>query len=79
MTWTININGHDDLLGEEKAAFENGLVDEVKRFLNDLKEIEGCTITTGHVYTNTTGQVGLQDLLAPETAEESPTEPLTNG
>lgn len=57
MTYTVNINGHDDLQGDEKAGFENGLVDKVKGFVSELQAAEGVNVTSAQVTTNTTGMV----------------------
>lgn len=59
MTWTININGHDDLSGEEKEALENIIVGEATGLFHSLKAQEGNRITTATVTTNTTGTVNL--------------------
>lgn len=59
MTWTVNLSGHDDLSGEEKIEFEEGLVEKIKVLAQNLKETEGCKVTSGYVSTNTTGTVDL--------------------
>jgi hypothetical protein len=59
MTWTININGHDDLTGEEKEAFENIIVGEATGLFHSLKAQEGNQISSASVTTNTTGTVNL--------------------
>lgn len=59
MTWTVNLNGYDDLSGDKKIAFEEGLVEKVKALAEELKETEGCNVTSGWVSTNTTGTVDL--------------------
>lgn len=59
MTWIVNLMGHDDLSGEEKEAFENGLVDKVKNLVDELKGTESCNVISGSVTTNTTGSVNL--------------------
>lgn len=59
MTWTINLNGHDDLRGEAKVEFEKGLVGKVDDLVRELRETEGCVVTTVMVMTNTTGAVNM--------------------
>ena len=59
MTWTINVNGHDDLAGDEKIKFEEGLVEKVRTLVDELKNTEGCNVTSGMVTTNTTGSVNV--------------------
>lgn len=59
MTWTININGHDDLTGPEKEALENVIVGEATGLFHSLKAQEGNRITSATVTTNTTGTVNL--------------------
>lgn len=61
MTWTISINGHDDLTGDEKEALENIIVGEATALFHSLKAQKGNRITSASVTTNTTGSV---DLLA---------------
>lgn len=63
MTWTINLNGHDNLSGDEKITFEENLVEKVRDLVNDLIGIENCVVTTGFVSTNSTGTVNLPDLI----------------
>lgn len=57
MTWTINLNGHDDLPEEAKKQFEEELVDSVWQFVGELKNMEGVNVTSAMVVTNTTGSV----------------------
>jgi len=59
MTWNVNINGHDNLTGEEKEQFEKGLVDEMKALVDRLKTTEGVVVSSGMTTTNTTGSVNL--------------------
>lgn len=59
MTWTIQIDGHDDLEQEAKAAFENGLIGMAKQLVEDLKSGEGVTVSRAVASTNTTGQIDL--------------------
>lgn len=59
MTWTVSLNGHDDLSGDEKIAFEENLVEKVKTLAEELKTTKGCAVTSGYVSTNTTGTVDL--------------------
>ncbi len=67
MTWSVNLSGHDDLSGEAKAEFENGLVDDLRLFVDDLKAKEGVNVTWATVATNTTDSV---DLLKVDDADE---------
>jgi hypothetical protein len=57
MTFTINVQGHDDLEAEAKEAFENGLVSKVVALVSDIKGGAGVTLTNAKVSTNTTGEV----------------------
>jgi len=57
MTWSINIEGHDDLEAEAKAAFENGLIATVAGWVADIKAGAGVTVTRAQASTNTTGPV----------------------
>ena len=59
MTWTVNLSGHDDLSGDEKETFENGLVEKVKSLAQELRDTEGCNVTSASVTTNTTGSVNV--------------------
>lgn len=59
MTWTININGHDDLTGDEKEALEKIIVGEATGLFHSLKAQDGNNITSASVSTNTTGTVNL--------------------
>ncbi len=59
MTWTVNLSGHDDLTGDEKAAFENGLVETFRNLAAELAGTEGCNVTSASAVTNTTGSVNL--------------------
>jgi hypothetical protein len=80
MTWSVQIDGHDDLEQEAKEAFENGLVSKVTELVGELRQGAGVTISRAAVTTNTTGPV---DALAAtegnppaaDTAEE-PSEPV---
>jgi hypothetical protein len=63
MTWTVNINGHDDLSGDEKEALERVIVGESMALVESLKAQNGNNITSASVVTNTTGSV---DLLNPD-------------
>jgi len=57
MTFSVNINGHDDLSGEAKETFEKGLVEKVKSLTQELSNTDGCNVTGSTVITNTTGAV----------------------
>jgi hypothetical protein len=57
MTFTVSINGHDDLSGEEKEQFENGLVDKVRALVSEMAQADGINVTSAQVTTNTTGQI----------------------
>ena len=64
MTWTININGHDDLAGDEKVAYENAIVEKARAFAAELvadaeSRDGGGHVTIASVTTNTTGSVNL--------------------
>lgn len=63
MTWTININGHDDLAGEEKAAYEEFIVTKAREFAADLKghadATDGAHVSGATATTNTTGSVNV--------------------
>lgn len=59
MTWNINITGHDDLTGEEKANLENIIVGEAKALAHSLKALEGNNVVSAGASTNTTGSVNL--------------------
>lgn len=59
MTWTISINGHDDLSGEEKIAFENEIVEKARSLAMNLKDMQGGQVTSASCNTNTTGSVNL--------------------
>lgn len=59
MTWSISVGGHDDLAGDEKIKFEEDLVEKVRTLVDELKNTEGCDVTSGVVNTNTTGQVNV--------------------
>jgi hypothetical protein len=59
MTWTVNLNGHDDLSGDEKVAFEEGLVQKTRELVETLQEQDGSIVTIASVSTNTTGSVNL--------------------
>lgn len=61
MTFTVSINGHDDLNGDEKAAYENGLIEKARQFASDLASQDGGRVTTAVAVTNTTGSVNLLD------------------
>lgn len=58
MTFTVNIQGHDDLQGELKEAFENGLVAKVSELVADAQQ-DGVTFTAANVTTNTTGSLDI--------------------
>lgn len=57
MTYTININGHDDLSSEEKKIFESELVIKARRLVDELKD--ESNVTSAVATTNTTGSVNL--------------------
>jgi hypothetical protein len=59
MTWNINLSGHDDLTGDEKAKLEEIIVGEAKALAHSLKAQEGNRITSAVANTNTTGSVNL--------------------
>lgn len=59
MTWTVSINGHDDLTGDEKAAYENAVVEKAKALAAELGQADGGHITSATATTNTTGSVNL--------------------
>jgi hypothetical protein len=59
MTWTVSINGHDDLSGDEKEALERVIVGESIALVESLKAQNGNNITSANVTTNTTGTVYL--------------------
>ena len=59
MTWTISINGHDDLAGDEKEAYENAVVEKARALADELAQAEGGRVTSGTATTNTTGSVNL--------------------
>jgi hypothetical protein len=59
MTWSITLNGHDDLTGEEKAKLEEIIVGEAKTLAHSLAAQEGNRVSTATVVTNTTGSVNL--------------------
>lgn len=61
MTWSITVNGHDDLAGEEKAALENFIVKTAKILTDALKDEDGCNVTSANATTNTTGTVNLME------------------
>lgn len=61
MTWTINLSGHDDLSGDEKAALEQVIVGEATGLYHTLKAQKGIKISTATVNTNTTGATNLLD------------------
>lgn len=70
MTWTIQIDGHDNLEQELKESFENGLVAKVTELVDDIRAGAGITITRANVTTNTTGSVDLPvESTAPESTE----------
>jgi hypothetical protein len=60
MTWIVNLNGHDDLSGDEKEKLENELVQDVRDFVEGLKSKEGLNVTSANVTTNTTGTVDVK-------------------
>lgn len=59
MTWSIQLNGHDDLSDEEKEELEKMLVDEARDFAGSLVGLEGNKVTSAVAVTNTTGSVNL--------------------
>ncbi len=59
MTWTISMTGHDDLSGDEKVKFEEGLVEKARALAQELSSTDGCNVTTAYAATNTTGQKSL--------------------
>lgn len=59
MTWTVLINGHDDLTGDEKVAYENEVVDAARALAQTLKGKTGGHVTSASCSTNTTGSVNL--------------------
>lgn len=59
MTWTINLTGHDDLAGDQKVAYEEGIVEKVRALAAALGETDGGRVTSATVTTNTTGTVNL--------------------
>lgn len=61
MTWTININGHDDLTGDEKEAYEQDVVAKAKALVQELAAKEGGHVTSASATTNTTGAVNLSE------------------
>lgn len=63
MTWMISINGHDDLTGEEKIAFENEIVAKARSLVMNLKDMQGGHVTSAGCDTNTTGTVNLLEQL----------------
>lgn len=70
MTWSIEMNGHDDLKDELKESFENGLVTKVRDLVAELKAGAGVNVTRAQVTTNTTGSVNaLEDEPEAEAAE----------
>jgi hypothetical protein len=64
MTWTVNLNGHDDLTGDEKVAFEEGLVEKTRELVETLKAQDGSKVSIATVTTNTTGSVNLLDAVS---------------
>lgn len=65
MTWTVNINGHDDLAGDEKIAYEEAVVAKARALAAELAEVAGGHVTVATAYTNTTGQVALREEVSP--------------
>lgn len=59
MTWNININGHDDLTGDEKVAYEEAVVEKAKALAAELAAASGGHVTSAAANTNTTGSVNL--------------------
>jgi hypothetical protein len=59
MTYTININGHDDLSGDEKEEFEKGVVEKARALVRDLRSASNVSSATAT--TNTTGSQNLLD------------------
>ena len=77
MTFTVHIDGHDDLEAEAKAAFENGLVHMVTDLVAEVKGGAGVTISRADVTTNTTGTVdvaGATEGNPPAVDEDHPAE-----
>ena len=64
MTWSINLQGHDDLTGEEKAKLEEVIVGEAKALVHSLVAQEGNRVSTAVAVTNTTGSVNLLETSA---------------
>ncbi len=60
MTWTINMSGHDDLSGDEKVAYEEGLVEKARALADELATATGGRVTSAVAVTNTTGSVDLR-------------------
>lgn len=61
MTWTIHINGHDNLEGDEKVEYENTVVEMAKSLVEELSKLDGGMMSTATATTNTTGQVDLSE------------------
>ena len=59
MTWSINLQGHDELTGDQKESFEKELVEKARGLFDELSTAEGNRITSAMVVTNTTGGVNL--------------------
>ena len=59
MTWTINVNGHDDLSGDEKIALETVIAGEALSLVESLKVHKGNIVSGATVTTNTTGFINL--------------------
>ena len=59
MTWTVSISGHDDLSGDEKAAYEQAVVDKARALAAELAQGEGARVSSATATTNTTGSVNL--------------------
>jgi hypothetical protein len=59
MTWTVNINGHDNLSGDEKVAYENAMIEKARALAEELAAAEGGVVSTASATTNTTGSVNL--------------------
>lgn len=59
MTWTVMINGHDDLTGDEKVTYEEAIVEKTRTFAAELAEAEGGHVSSAQATTNTTGTVNV--------------------
>jgi hypothetical protein len=57
MTFSVHIEGHDNLKDELKSSFENGLVSKIKELVDDVKSGADVTVTRADAITDTTGPV----------------------